>query len=156
MTDTARSVLIAGQKEKVRRSLNRRMRSERRFRAYGIVAIVLAILMLLFLVGTIVSNGYSAFSQTWIEVDVLLDAELIAPDGRTDAQTLREDGDFRGALIETLVADFEPKGREEEDLLIAMFSTDAEWTLQRHVIANPDRIGKKSRSGSSRRPISTS
>ncbi len=143
MTDSAQSVLITGQKEKVRRGLDRRLRSERRFRTYGILAIVLAVLMLLFLVGTIVSNGYSAFSQTWIKVDVLLDGELIAPDGKTDPETLREDGDFRGALIETLVADYKPEGRAQEELLVAMFSTDAEWTLQRHVIATPDLIGRK-------------
>ena len=142
MTEPVQSVLISDQKEKVRRGLDRRLRSERRFRAYGIVAIVLAILMLLFLAGTIVSKGYPAFVQTWIKVDVLLDEELIAPDGKTDPETLREDGDFGGALIETLVGDFGPKGREEETLLIAMFSTDAERTLQRHVIANPELIGK--------------
>ena len=141
MTDAARPVLIAGQREKIRHSLRRRRRSEARFRAYGIVAIVLAILMLLFLVGTIVSNGHSAFVQTWIKVDVLLDADLIAPDGKTDPETLREEGDFRGALIESLVARFQPQGRAQENRLIAMFSTDAERTLQDFVIANPDRIG---------------
>ena len=142
MTEAAQSVLISGQKEKVGRGLQRRLRAERRFRAYGIVAIALAILMLLFLAGTIVSKGYPAFYQTWIEVDVLLDEELIAPDGKTDPETLREDGDFRGALIESLVATYRPAGREQENRLIAMFSTDAERTLQRHVTANPDLIGK--------------
>ncbi len=141
MTDTPSTVLISGQREKVRRGLGRRLRSEKRFRAYGIVAIVLAILMLLFLAGTIVSNGYPAFFQTWLKVDVLLDEELIAPDGETDPQTLREDGDFRGALIESLVARYKPAGREQENLLVAMFSTDAERTLQNFTIANPDRIG---------------
>ncbi|MDE0255329.1 MAG: phosphate ABC transporter permease PstA [Rhodospirillaceae bacterium] len=141
MTDPADSVLIEGQKEKVRQGLSRRLRAERRFRAYGVVAIVLAILMLLFLAGTIAANGYSAFYQTWIKVDVFLDAELIAPDSKTDPQTLREDGDFRGALIESLVASYRVRGREKENRLIAMFSTDAERTLQRHVVANPQLIG---------------
>ena len=141
MTDAPSTVLISGQRERVRRGLDRRLRSERRFRAYGIVAIVLAILMLLFLAGTIVSNGYAAFFQTWLKVDVLLDEDLIAPDGETDPQTLREDGDFRGALIESLVARYKPEGREQENLLVAMFSTDAERTLQNFAIANPGRIG---------------
>ncbi|MYG53537.1 MAG: phosphate ABC transporter permease PstA [Rhodospirillaceae bacterium] len=141
MTEAARSVLISGQKERVRRGLDRRLRSERRFRLYGVVAILLAILMLLFLAGTIVSKGYPAFYRTWIEVDVLLDEELIAPDGKTDPETLREDGDFRGALIESLVATYRPEGRQQENQLIAMFSTDAERTLQNFTIANPDRIG---------------
>ena len=114
MTDAADSVLIEGQKEKVRLGLNRRLRAERRFRAYGVVAIVLAILMLLFLAGTIAAKGYSAFFQTWIKVDVFLDEELIAPDGKTDPQTLREEGDFRGALIESLVASYRVRGREKK------------------------------------------
>ena len=141
MTEMARSVLISGQKERVRRGLDRRLRSERRFRLYGVVAILLAILMLLFLAGTIVSKGYPAFYRTWIEVDVLLDEEMIAPDGKTDPETLREDGDFRGALIESLVAAYRPEGRQQENQLIAMFSTDAARTLQNFTIANPDRIG---------------
>jgi len=142
MTDSSNSVLIANQREKVQESLRKRLRSEKRFRAYGIAAISFAILMLVFLLGTIVSNGYPAFSQTWLKVDVKLDKELIAPDGKTDPKTLREDGDFRAALIDSLVAKFKPNGRDEERLLTAMFSTNAERRLQDYVIQNPDQIGK--------------
>ncbi len=142
MTDASRSVLIANQKERVQESLRKRLRSERRFRAYGVLAISFAVLMLVFLIGTIISNGYPAFSQTWLKVDVTLEKDLIAPDGRTDPKTLREDGDFRAALIESLVAKFKPNGREEERLLMAMFSTSAEETLQAHVIRNPNEIGR--------------
>ena len=141
MTDASNSVMIANQKEKVRESLRKRLRSERRFRAYGVVAISFAVLMLVFLIGTIISNGYSAFSQTWLKVDVTLEKDLIAPDGRTDPKTLRENGDFRASLIESLVAKFKSRGREEERLLMAMFSTSAEQTLQEHVIRNPNEIG---------------
>lgn len=143
MTDTvSNKVLVSNQREKVQQGLTARLRAERRFRLYGIVAISFAILMLLFLIGTIISRGYPAFVQTWIKVDVTLDKDTISPDGKTDPKSLREDGDFRGALLESLIATYNVKGRQQERLLEKMISTDAARTLQRYVIANPDQIGK--------------
>ena len=54
----------------VNRGLKRRYRAERRFKMYGIGAIVLSLAFLALLFTTILGNGYSAFQQTEIKLDV--------------------------------------------------------------------------------------
>jgi phosphate transport system permease protein len=50
----------------VNRSLARRYRAERRFRYYGLSAIVASLLFLSLLFISIFANGYSAFTQTFV------------------------------------------------------------------------------------------
>ncbi len=57
----------------VNRGLKRRYRAERRFKIYGITAIVLSLVFLALLFTTIVGNGYTAFRQTKIKLDVHFD-----------------------------------------------------------------------------------
>ena len=59
------------------RRLAKRRSAERRFRAYGIVAITLAVLPLATLFTSIIGNGYTAFQQTYIELEVTWDPEVL-------------------------------------------------------------------------------
>ena len=72
--------------DRVQHTLKRRYRAERRFRMYGMAAVVAGLVFVSFLFISIVSKGYTAFQQTNIELPVVLSAadwptEL--PDGRT-------------------------------------------------------------------------
>ncbi len=57
-----------------KRRIRRRYAAERRFRLYGVLAIGFAVFMLGFLAVTVVAQGYSAFWQTRIALDVNIDA----------------------------------------------------------------------------------
>ena len=48
---------------RVERSLRRRYWAERRFRAYGLLAVLMGIMFVFVLFGSIVSKGYTAFRQ---------------------------------------------------------------------------------------------
>src|ERR1700761_1710698 len=61
--------------------LKARYRAEKRFRAYGLVSIAIALLFLAVLLTSIVSRGWSAGTQSFIELTVTFDAETIDPDG---------------------------------------------------------------------------
>ncbi|MFM2349451.1 MAG: hypothetical protein RIR04_417, partial [Pseudomonadota bacterium] len=50
---------------------------ETRFRAYGLVAIVIALLMLVWLLFSIFSAGLPAFRQTFVEIPIVLDAKVL-------------------------------------------------------------------------------
>ena len=65
----------------VKAGLARRYAAERRFRAYGIMAIVIGLLCVAFLFITIFANGYTAFQQTYVKLDVHFDPARIDPDG---------------------------------------------------------------------------
>ena len=83
------------------RHLRRRHAAERNFRALGLGGIILAGLILLLLVGSIVSKGYSAFWQHYMLVDVTLDAEAIDPSGSGDPAEIAK-ADFGGLVKRSL------------------------------------------------------
>ncbi len=61
----------------VNQSLSKRYRAERRFRRYGLGAIILSLCFLSVLFISIISNGYTAFQQTFIQLDIYFDPEIL-------------------------------------------------------------------------------
>lgn len=80
MTDQTAS-LASFTGEQAQKKLRARHRAERRFRMYGIAAILFAIAFLIFLFGSIFSQGWSAFLQTSIKLPVEFSQEVINPSG---------------------------------------------------------------------------
>ena len=64
----------------VNRSLARRYKAERRFRLFGISAIVLSLIFLSFLFVSIIGKGYPAFQNTYIKLDVSFDPDVLRQD----------------------------------------------------------------------------
>ena len=98
MTDSVRDGTPSrhwSQSDATVRRLRRRYAAERRFRAYGIAAIVFALGVLAVLVFTLVWDGHSAFVQTEVRIDVPLPAEAI------DAQA-PADANYRGIVASAL------------------------------------------------------
>ena len=62
---------------RVRAGLKKRYAQERRFRFYGVLAITLSLLFLSFLFFDISSKGYTAFQQTFIQIEVHFDENKI-------------------------------------------------------------------------------
>ncbi len=126
---TARTIDIVNQ------GLSRRYRAEKRFRLYGIVAIALSMVFLTVLFISITANGYTAFQQTFVRLDVFLD-----PD-RFDGQDLT--GVNYQAMIRQPLADMFPEvtSRKEKRQLYGMVSTGAAFQLQDFVRKNQNRIG---------------
>ncbi|PRD44243.1 phosphate ABC transporter permease PtsA [Phyllobacterium phragmitis] len=81
MTDATLNSNAAAIGHPVRRDIGikRRYAAERRFRFYGIVAIAIGIFFLFALLFSVISNGYTAFWQTTIELPVKLDEKVIDP-----------------------------------------------------------------------------
>ena len=65
--------------EKVRAGLKRRYAAERRFRLYGLFSILLGLCFLLVLFVSIIGNGYTAFQQTFVNIPVYFDPDVIDP-----------------------------------------------------------------------------
>ncbi|MEO0550320.1 MAG: phosphate ABC transporter permease PstA [Pseudomonadota bacterium] len=68
--------------------LKKRHAAERRFRAYGQIAIGFAIAALCILVYSIFSQAWSAFSRHEVVFDLTMERELIAPEGQTDPEQI--------------------------------------------------------------------
>ena len=127
--------------QKVRAGLERRYRAERRFRRLGMTAIILGLLFLTFLFVSIISNGYTAFQQTWIELEVVFDEERLDPGGNRDPDELAA-ADYGGLVKDSLRRMF-PKvtGRSEKRDLYSLVSSGAAFQLRDMVMADPQLIG---------------
>ncbi|MGD8310997.1 MAG: phosphate ABC transporter permease PstA [Gammaproteobacteria bacterium] len=127
--------------QKVRAGLDRRYRAERRFRRFGLTAIVLGLLFLSFLLTSIVSKGYTAFLQTWMELEVVFDEQRLDPAGNRDPGVLAT-ADYGGLVKDSLRQMF-PKvvSRSERRLLYGLVSSGAAFQLREMVLNDPRLIG---------------
>ena len=99
------------QAEIVRQSLKRRYRKERRFRAYGILAIAIALSALVVLFVDIIGKGYTGFTKTTITMEVELDGEMMYLDDATDKKQIKM-ADFVEPLVQACLLYTSPSPRD--------------------------------------------
>ena len=139
-------------REIVEASLKRRYGTERRFRLLGASAVVLGLSFVAILFINIVSNGYSAFFQSYLELPVAFEAEVIDPtgalrDGELDeseiASQLRS-VNFSKLARDALRAEFPAvSGRTQRRNLDALMSPGAPRQLRELVTQDPTVIGSE-------------
>ncbi|MGD8461562.1 MAG: DUF3333 domain-containing protein, partial [Desulfobacterales bacterium] len=122
--------------EIVNKSLGKRYRSERRFRLYGLVAIILSLAFLTILFTDIIRKGYSAFWQTYVEIDVFFDPTILREESLASA-------DYQGLVKQTMRNLFpEVSGRRDKRALYSLISSGAAFQLQKKVLEDPNLIGQ--------------
>ena len=125
--------------KKFKEGLARRYAAERRFRFYGVLSIVLAISFLAFLFVSIFGQGYTAFAQT----KILLDVDLSTPEFTEAAAT----GDFRqtnfsGAVKAALYKLFpDANSRDDKKALTRLVSSAAPFELKDLLAEKPQLAG---------------
>lgn len=125
----------------------KRNAAEKRFRAYGIAAIGVAMVALVFLLVSIFSNGAGAFQQTYITLSVELPADKLDKNGNRDRDEMAKVSTFGYApLIKDAInakiaeAGIEIDGLKKPQTLI---SKEAAAQLRNFVLANPDVLDTK-------------
>ncbi|MGD8291945.1 MAG: phosphate ABC transporter permease PstA [Desulfobacterales bacterium] len=120
----------------VNQGLTRRYRAERRFRLYGLSAIVASLLFLSLLFVSIFSNGYSAFMQTFVRLNVFFDPEVLQQESLATAN-------YQGLVKKTLREMFpDVKGRRDKRKLYGLVSSGASFQMRDLVLKEPGVIGK--------------
>ena len=134
--------------KEVKRRIAKRYAAERRFRLYGIAAILFGLAFLAILFGSIISKGYTAFVQSSFKLNVNLDRAVIDPSGTRDASAIQT-ADYtllaRRALATALGVD--PADKPQMKEVGALLSKDVDVTIRKVVLADPSLIGKTCRSG---------
>jgi phosphate transport system permease protein len=129
----------------VAKTLGRRYWAERRFRIYGMLAVLTGVLFVGFLLASIVGQGYSAFRQTYLTLELFYDPAIIDPDGTRKPDDLAA-ADYPGILKAALRERFpEAQSRDERRKLAELLSDSAAPELQRSVVAAPGLIGTHGR-----------
>jgi phosphate transport system permease protein len=149
MTDIAQPSSVSGITIRPRRlspedsaaRTRRRYAAERRFRALGLAGIFTALGLLAILLTTIVAQGYTAFVQTTIELDIKFDPAVIDPDGNKDPAALAG-ANYAELVRDSLYAMFpDVEERRERRALRGLVSSGAALQLQRMVQGDPSLIG---------------
>ena len=131
-----------GVKERVAEGIARRYRRERNFRLAGLGAVLVGMTFLGFFFFTLIGNGYTAFLQTHLLLEVEVSAEVIDPDGEREPQALGR-ADYQGLIRNALRARF-PDVASRNDLreLFALVSPGAGFELRSDVLSNPELVGE--------------
>ncbi len=126
----------------------KRNASETRFKAYGIAAIAAGLMMLVVLLVTIVGNGYSAFTQTFISLEVELLESKLDKKGNRNIEDIKKVSTF--GYTPLLQTAFEEKVAElgiETELskkeMAGILSKSAAAEMRNLVVEDPSQIGNK-------------
>ena len=122
--------------------------SEKRFRAYGLAAIVLALAMLVWLLVSILTAGTPAFRQSFLTFPVLVDEAVVDKSGARDPAALAKVTTLgyakllaRGFEAEVLAKGLDATGMTSKDFA-QMISEESAATLRDRVLADPSLIGQ--------------
>lgn len=124
-----------------KKHLNKRHRANRRFRLYGLLAVLVSFLFLGTLLYSIISKGYTAFQQTEVRLPITFAEEAIDPTGERNPEVLAA-ADYQGLVYASLKERFPDVASRMEMLqLYNLVSKGAGFMLQQEVLANPKLIG---------------
>jgi len=127
--------------ERVHAGLKRRYAAEKRFKLYGLISILVALSFLVILLISIVGNGFSAFWQTYIQLDINFSKADLDPQDTGDPQALRQ-GNYDALIKDALRTRFpEVTSRSDRRTLNALISANASFDLRRMVIDDPSLVG---------------
>jgi len=130
--------------ELVNKNLAKRYRAETRFRAYGIASIGFGLLCLCLLFTDIIGKGHSAFMQTYVQLEVHMDADRLEITDITDVNQLAR-ADYQGVLKQALRLEFSAvNSRGDKRKLYRLVSNGAGFELRKLLEAKPDMLGTTS------------
>lgn len=159
MTDTLLSnpESSSAKRERVRKSLARRHRSETMFRWAGILSIAAALGFVAILFGMIISKGLPSFWQSTLHVEVYFDPELIEGGPQPQRADSASDADYQqamvqwqrdvtlsnwNAIVETAVRAAAPQFEIETSDVLELVTSAARFQLRDRYFANPEVLGQ--------------
>ena len=129
--------------------MQKRNSAEKRFKLYGVAAIIVSLATLFIMLWTIFADGVSAFRQATLTFPVMLDQAVLDPTGNRDTAEIGKvttigygkvlSSAFKAHLIERGVA----TDGVNDKALTELISRDAPAQLRNMVLANPRLIGTK-------------
>ena len=122
--------------EVIQKGLGKRYRKERRFRIYGLTAVVMSMVFLAILFVSISFMGFKAFEETYVRLDIFFDPSVVTTDNLEEANY--------ASLIKNSLKKLFPEvtERREKRRLYKIVSSGAAYALRNQVIKDTSLIGK--------------
>ena len=124
--------------QKVKKSLNSRYKKETLFQYFGLSALSVGIIFLVIFFFSVLSQGVSAFSQTYISLEVDFSDNLVLKNNKIDSIDSNFDAIIRSALRERFP---EVKNRRDRRELYKLVSIGAVYQLIDHLDTSPGDVG---------------
>ena len=124
-------------------NLKSRLARERRFKAYGVISILTALVLLAILFTSIISQGYTAFQETRIQLPIHFDEDILDVEKTKNWDTIRK-SNFN-ILIKKSIREIFPdvSGRNSKRKLYKILSGSAEYQIRDMVRKDLSIIGTK-------------
>lgn len=118
----------------------KRNAAEKRFKAYGIIAIAIGLAFLLVLAGTVIRNGVPAFTRAVLDVEITLTAEQYAA---AEGELFKTKA-YEGLFIESLSGQLRERGMEVpfDAAAIERIAGKVGGTIREFYRANEDQLGQ--------------
>ena len=117
-------------------NFQKRHRAERRFKAYGLISLVVAASMLAVIIGSMAYKAIPAFNNYTLNLEIDMSNQ--------SSNSIIEDINYRGLLRDSLFSLFpEIEDRSEKRKLSKLISSSSSYNLQDFIIENPSYINKK-------------
>ena len=127
--------------EQVRKTLKARYRSERRFRAFGVASVAFGLLAVVVLFTDIIGKGWSAFFETYVQLEVTWDPEELGIESATNPDELAY-ADFAALYKNALKQRFPGvEDRLDKRRLYQLVSSGEDFTLRKRLQENPGLLG---------------
>ena len=141
----------------IRSGLRARHARERRFRAYGIAAIVAALGFVVMLFSMILIKGLPAFTQAKLTLDVYFDPEIVKVEAKPTRQEGQSPAEYRRALldweravtmvnwnriVEQAVRAAAPDTQADSRQILSIVETNERFVLRDRFVADPDLLGQ--------------
>lgn len=121
--------------------VQRRKAAEKRFRYYGLGALVVSLMFLVLLFASIIAKGWTAFEQTYLRLDVDFATDVLVPDGDRSEQALSS-ANYPALVKNAIWAAFpDVTNRSEKRQLQDLVSSGASFELRNIVMNDPSVIG---------------
>jgi len=136
--------------EKVTLSLKKRHKNERRFKNFGLFAVLFGFMLVVVLISDITAKALPAFHQHWVKIEVDYKSTWLNIDDSSEQALLNRQmkkANYRTALKQSLYLMFPtPSGkklsRKDKRQLFKLFSSNAEFTLKDTLLGVPEHLNK--------------
>ena len=123
--------------------IRKRHKSNQRFILVGKFAVSISILFLIFLLGSIFSNGYTAFWQHELKLELNIEEKIVDRSGKRDPRRI-ERANYSKIINKSLAELFpEVSSRNEKRMLYQLMSKAADDVIRDMVLNDNGVIGKK-------------
>ncbi len=130
--------------ELIAKSLKRRHRKQIRLKYYGLFSVLLGISFLLILLGSITINGYTAFQQTVIKINVKIDENHIFGDDGKVSEDVMYSTNWDGLAKKAFRKIFpEVTERFQQRKLSDLISANSGYDIQQMMIDDPSLVGRE-------------